>query len=253
METTNYSQLLNSDRYKNDDDFSYRLKPNHIRRKQVISSLVEQATKVISASNQPTNGVTQILEIGIGNGDLAETYINNLNSKGFKVFLTGLELSAKPLSLTKEGLVQKFVVCPVENIVIPSNSQDIVVMSEVLEHTRTPILALKQIHRVLKERGFFIGSVPNIGQIWDVIKIINGDAPHQIKRKIYDPLFPHESHFTMNLLKESLKKAGFSEIKITTNQIYLFPTGEKTVPVINALLEKFWPRFGDRLIWCCRK
>jgi SAM-dependent methyltransferase len=50
--------------------------------------------------------------------------------------------------------------CNTNNEIIPDNYFDLVVVTEVLEHTLQPFDAVKEIHRILKPGGTIVGSTP---------------------------------------------------------------------------------------------
>ena len=52
----------------------------------------------------------------------------------------------------------------VEHMPIESETCDIVIATELLEHCQNPAIALREIHRVLKKGGYLIGSVPFLYQ-----------------------------------------------------------------------------------------
>lgn len=236
----------NLNRFSGKDSYSYLNDPMHLLRRARIVELVCAAAKNLKSIS--------LAEVGVGEGTLVRDYRALLSKLGVKLKIIGVELSDKLLTdLRKEGLIEEGFVGVAEKLPLAEDSQDIIVMSEVLEHLRTPIIGLKEIYRVLKKEGTFIGSVPNSGQIWDILKMIFGLAPNQLQRKIFDSTFTHESHFTYGLLKKALKETGFRDVKLTTNFVRLLPRGNTRVPFLNAIFNNLLPRFGDRLIWTCKK
>ncbi|MBN1446042.1 MAG: class I SAM-dependent methyltransferase, partial [Candidatus Omnitrophica bacterium] len=107
------------------------------------------------------------------------------------------------------------------NTSFPDNFFDAVTMHAVLEHISEPIDALKEVHRILKEKGELIISVPNI---WNWERILFGkfwwawDIPR------------HLWHFSPVSLKRLLKKAGFGDISIRQKaDMYDFPGNVKNM------------------------
>ena len=99
-----------------------------------------------------------------------------------------------------------------------------------------------------------MGSVPNSGQLWDVLKMVAGHAPHQVEAKAREPHYEHQSFFTSGLLRSLLHEVEFTRVKIYTNLVRLLPRGRETqIPLLSPFVERFMPRFGDRLIWECEK
>ena len=97
-----------------------------------------------------------------------------------------------------------------EEIPCKSNTFDVVIITEVLEHLYDPELALKEIYRVLKNGGLIIGSVPHISSL--------------NSNKV--PIEEHEYHchiFNMFELDEKLSKyfkdVTFCDIKFYNHHI----------------------------------
>ena len=84
----------------------------------------------------------------------------------------------------------------------PDNSFDTIVCLETLEHIAEPKIALKELSRVLKNNGLFIGTVP--------------EASYDEKcERIYGPNPYHLHKFTKNQLCDFLK-TEFLEVEIKT-------------------------------------
>jgi 2-polyprenyl-3-methyl-5-hydroxy-6-metoxy-1,4-benzoquinol methylase len=95
-----------------------------------------------------------ILDIGCNDGGLGRL----LQQKGIVVY--GCDVVRELVEIAKcKGVMAK--VCPVEKLDYKDNMFDVVVLAEVLEHLFDPNEALKQISRVLKPNGTFVGSVPH--------------------------------------------------------------------------------------------
>lgn len=91
----------------------------------------------------------------------------------------------------------KFIESFAESLPLESNSLDIVLSNQVLEHVISAEKAVSESFRVLKPGGFFIGSVPHISPIHL--------EPYDFRR------------FTELGLKKVLEDAGFTDIRITGN------------------------------------
>lgn len=100
----------------------------------------------------------EVLTIGIGDGYLERTLVAN------GVVVNILDPSASAVKdLSRElNLGQRAHIGYSQNIECTSASMDVVVMSEVLEHLGDEILetSIREVHRVLKPGGRFIGTVP---------------------------------------------------------------------------------------------
>lgn len=99
-----------------------------------------------------------ILNIGVGRGGLEKLLIKNKNQVSC---LDPSEESIRNLQ-SRFGLGDRARVGFSQNIPFDNDSFEVVVMSEVLEHLSDEVLdeTLKEVHRVLRPGGKFIGTVP---------------------------------------------------------------------------------------------
>lgn len=89
-----------------------------------------------------------------------------------------------------------------------SKTFDVVVMAELLEHLYYPQQVLRKVKRVLKEKGIFIGSVPNAFSFKNRIRYLIGQKKHT---PLSDPT--HINHFSYKELRNLLKES-FSNVRI---------------------------------------
>ncbi len=88
---------------------------------------------------------------------------------------------------------------------------DLVVFTEVLEHTLNPFLAINEIHRILKKGGVLIMTTP-------------------FNFRIHNPL-PDCWRISEYGLKELLKKFSIVEIEENGTERFLFPVQYKTIAI----------------------
>lgn len=96
---------------------------------------------------------TKILDIGCGTGEDLEV----LNRYG-KVYVT--DTDKKTLAILPRKLYIEKKLCSAEDIAFPSNSFDIIVAFDVLEHVKDDRKAISEILRLLRRGGYFIFTVP---------------------------------------------------------------------------------------------
>lgn len=102
----------------------------------------------------------KVLNIGIGNA----YFENILLSSDIDIYTLDPSESAIMAVKEKFSFDDDHAKCgSAQDISFPENYFDFVVMSEVLEHLSDEIIprAFKELQRVLKRRGYFIGTVPN--------------------------------------------------------------------------------------------
>ncbi|WP_018952667.1 methyltransferase domain-containing protein [Thioalkalivibrio sulfidiphilus] len=89
--------------------------------------------------------------------------------------------------LSRRSNIEKYVIDDMTKTIIEPGSIDIVVAIEVLEHVSEDDLFVKNVRKILKDKGSFIMTTPN------------GD-------EIPDPYPDHKRHYRRNELKELLEK-----------------------------------------------
>ena len=111
-------------------------------------------------------GNSAMLDIGCGEGRHVFGVMQNFNN----TFCMGLDMDDLSLDKAREGYEffksisnqgASFIKGSAYSLPIPSNSLDLVICSEVLEHLDEYHLALDEIYRVLKPGGKFLASVPS--------------------------------------------------------------------------------------------
>lgn len=125
---------------------------------ELMSIGCRNTARIIFIAKRLPAGV-KVLNIGVGTGRLEEMLVR----KGIDVYtLDPSETSIKRIRHLIGLGEEKAKVGYAQAIPFPDASFDFVVMSEVLEHLSDEVLstALLEVHRVLKEHGYFIGTVP---------------------------------------------------------------------------------------------
>lgn len=109
----------------------------------------------------------KVLDVGASGGD----FLADLAAKGFQ------NLAAVDISdfCTKNlGPLAEFRAVDVsrEPLPYPDASFDAVTALSIFEHLENPFQACREVHRVLKENGIFILSVPNAFHIWSKLSFL---------------------------------------------------------------------------------
>lgn len=245
-----------------EDYFAYQQTRPHQLRGRIMADMIHQRIEATGWDKLTSNTVygssppVYVVEVGIGNGWLTRQYAGN-KYQNAKVAIVGVDPHAAIIGeLCRFVLDLKANLTDLQNDPHPfkSHSFDGFVLGEVLEHVDTPAMMLTEVYDLLAPGGWVVGSVPNSGQLWDVLKMVVGHAPHQVEAKAREPHYEHQSFFTAGLLRSLLHEVGFTRVKITTNLVRLLPRGRETqIPLLSPFVERFLPRFGDRLIWECEK
>ena len=96
-----------------------------------------------------------VLEIGCNSGGLCKRIQDEK-----KAYVKGIDICEEMVARAKaKGVSAEVGVA--EDLPYKDNAFEVVVMTEVMEHLFDPKVVLKEIYRVLKPGGIFIGSVPH--------------------------------------------------------------------------------------------
>ena len=99
-----------------------------------------------------------VLDVGCGNGIISMA----LGQLGYQV--QGVDVSEKAIQTAQQNNTLKnvtFETIDAANLVLPTDTYDVIVCSEVLEHLEQPSALLEVLHQALKDEGKLIVTVPN--------------------------------------------------------------------------------------------
>ena len=132
----------------------------------------------------------KILDVGCGLGE---------TSKKLTIFgqVVGIDSSPEAIKLAQKNGLKKAVVMNVNNLTFPKNSFNLVTAFDVLEHINDDQKAIKEIFRVLKNRGIFLLTAPSYNWLWSE----------------HDEVLEHKRRYTKSQIEKKLKKAGFVILK----------------------------------------
>ena len=144
---------------------------------------------------------SKILDIGCSGGHL----INLLRANGLKN-VYGIDISGKAINLCKrKGIKNVFVMnCIKTNF--GSNTFDVIIAADILEHIKNDTEALFEWNRILKPEGRLIISVPAFGFLWSK----------------HDELNQHYRRYKKSDLIDALEKSNFKVIRISHWNFSLF-------------------------------
>jgi len=159
----------------------------------------------------------RVLDVGCGDGSFS-LKIQNFT----KNIVYGIDVSETAVKLSiKKGI--NAIKCNINYERLPFKDEffDIIFMGEVIEHLSNPDFAIKEIRRVLKDKGVLILSTPNLACWYNRLLLALGIQPifsEVSTKKIFgrpgsQPV-GHLRLFTLSTLKEFLKFYGFEVKKI---------------------------------------
>lgn len=170
----------------------------------------------------------KVLDIGCRDGALTSEYCAGND-------VVGVDIDSKALEKTASYGVRTMQFNLTDVWPLDDEAFDRVVAGEVLEHLYFPELVLKEVKRVLRPGGLFIGSVPNAFNLKNRFRLFLG-------QKRFTPLSDptHINHFSRTELLEMLSK-DFEEVEIV-------PLGKYKI------LDSLWPgMFSFGLLFRARR
>ena len=158
----------------------------------------------------------RVFEIGCGRGSFA-SYIE----KEFQEIneLVACDFSANALEIAKSGSTNKisWMKEDIMNISFDSDSFDVIISCETIEHIQNPKKALEELHRVLKPGGFLILTCPNYFNffgIWCLYRSIIG-KPYTEGGQ------PYVNYIRIPTVLMKLKKLKFKFIHFHTSELVI--------------------------------
>ncbi len=132
----------------------------------------------------------------------------------------GIDNNPKPLRVARQrGYDARL--ADAEDMPFEDESFDLVAALDVIEHCDDDLLVLGQCHRVSAPRGFLVVTVPAFRWLWSANDEIN----------------KHRRRYTAKQLHEKLKRAGFTPLRTTYNNLFVFPP---------ALFRLLWEHLSGR-------
>lgn len=186
------------------------------------------------------NPAAKILDIGCGDGEIFKDFKNDDN-------LFGVDISEGLLKrAAANGYKTSCVDIEEEGLPYDSQSFDVVITGETIEHIVNTDLFLAEINRVLKEQGKLIVSVPNINQPISLLMMALLDLPPRFSARFRSP---HVKDFTLRTARAALRALGFKVLKSEGSGFY--------IPGLNnnyfTALAKRLPRCSSEIVFLCQK
>ena len=186
---------------------------------------------ILSSISIPSRG--SILDIGCGVG----SNLPVLQSHRWNAI--GIDQSFYALSLASKRFKIPLVNGDMNQLPIKPNSVGLIIALDILEHLDDDLNGIRELYQALSKRGVLVLTVPAFRFLWGTQDIITG----------------HKRRYTRREISTKLKKAGFTVLKSSYFNFFLFPPilfarwairllglrleSENTLnsPVINALLK----------------
>lgn len=115
--------------------------------------------------------IKNILEVGVGSGELSFKMINDLD---LSVTMVDIKDQRSLCKKAKFFLVD----CSKEHIGVTNNEFDLVVATQVIEHMENITFFANEVDRILKKGGYLLISYPNFSGIYQRVKFLfSGNIP----------------------------------------------------------------------------
>ena len=177
----------------------YFLGSNTEKSSQAVREIKQATARLylseISRYCGPDSG--RLLEIGCGDGDFLVT----AQAAGWRV--TGVDYSATACEKARQRLKNGEVFCgELQSARLEAEQFDLCVISDVIEHVRSPMDFLKEIHRLLKPGGALFITTPSIGS-W---------SARLMRQKWMEFKAEHLTYFDPQTLQTALFKSSFRDV-----------------------------------------
>jgi 2-polyprenyl-3-methyl-5-hydroxy-6-metoxy-1,4-benzoquinol methylase len=138
-----------------------------------------------------------------------------------KINIKGLDVNRKALEIAKrKGRIAEIIEADALKTGLKSESLDIVVCSQVLEHMQEPSELLKEIKRIMKKDAILIIAVPydTLISLWKPLFFARCFIEGTIKRnKYFLKSGGHVNNFSPKTLAKLLRKNGFKILEIVND------------------------------------
>jgi ubiquinone/menaquinone biosynthesis C-methylase UbiE len=132
----------------------------------------------------------RILDVGCGTGA-------NVHAFASIAPTVGIDLSMDALHFCQQRGIKAVTLSPVEELPFNCRSFDVVTALDILEHTDDDLNSLREIHRVIKDRGLLLITVPAYGFLWSE----------------HDEALKHRRRYTAHELRNKLTITGFEVVR----------------------------------------
>lgn len=198
-------------------------------------------------------GAACILDVGCGDGFATEVAAQRNCQHHF----VGLDWSARSLAqASQRGLAVLRAGLDGPSLPISSDSVDVVIMSEVIEHLVDTDTAVEEVHRVLRPGGSLLLSTPNLAAWYNRVLLLAGVQPVFSEVSLRSVFGRHGSQvaghlhmFTLRALVEFLDAYGLACVRVTGARYH-------DVPAVLRPLDRLfcrWPSAASILLVHARK
>ncbi len=195
-----HEELHDSDEYSEGDPYTVEGNiEDEFHRQRIESTLYLLKSALAERISAP-----KILDIGCGQGHITAAIQKNFPDAE----ISGLDCSISAISYAVNRFPGiDFCVADAHNPPYCREYFDVVVCNNLWEHVPDPLLLLRAIKRVLKNRGFLIVSTPSRYRFSNILKVLRGKRVALMSPR-------HVTEYSVGQVVEQLKWGGFEVNKI---------------------------------------
>lgn len=179
---------------------------------------------------------SRILDVGCGTGKLGGVLQTEKNCQVY-----GMDISTTAIAEAKHHLYHATAVdIEEETPPFPDRYFDVIVLGDIIEHLRFPESVFKKLLPLLKPKGVFVVSVPNVANILIRLKLLAGKWQYT-ETGILDET--HVKFYTRKTMLELFDKAGLKIIDLTwiPGRYFIKKSKRKTPTKLEILASRLWP------------
>ena len=196
---------------------------------------VEQKNREVILGMAEENPRAKLLDCGCSDGEFTNKLADKIGSRA----VYGIEFVEEVAKRAEEKGITVYHSNLDKDFPIESDTFDVVMANQIIEHLYNSDLLVKEIYRVLKNGGYAIVSTPNLASFHNLIALLFGKQPfpahvstEAILGNSFDPKHGmkhgskgeiHVRVFTYEALKELFEYYGFRVEKIVGVGYYPFP------------------------------
>jgi len=209
----------------------------------------DMLNRLLDSIREP-NRMLSVLDIGCYDGLL----LRALRDDGIEKH--GLDISAECVEIARERHGVKAKVADVSGpLPYADGSFDLVIASEIIEHLVDTDAFLREISRVLSDRGWAFVSTPNVNSLRNRFRVLLGLYPAQCEYRLIETSTGHVRVYNKNALCGQLRERGFEVMDVRCTHV--LPAGwsqsKLSYWLSTSLGGRLFPTLGQGLCVLARK
>lgn len=111
----------------------------------------------------------RVLDVGCSSGNLGKAL-----KKSKKIYCVGIDIDIEDTNLAKKVLDEAHVINLENDDLNFLGTFDVIIMADVIEHLVDPVMVLQKLKPLLKKKGKFIFSIPNMANVTTRLELLKG-------------------------------------------------------------------------------